>query len=103
MGIEINEFNGSDTEVNIDGMLNGIVTEKPAVEFYESAGTIYVEITNSTAPTHDLPFLLDGMKYELNTTTGGGPNGGAFVALTAGADANTGTGAYADIRQRSHD
>lgn len=89
LGVDTLAFNGSDTTVNIEGTLNGVVVETPLVEFYESVGVIYAEVTNQNMPAQDLAFILDGVRYLLNTTTGGGPNGGAFAALVPGADAET--------------
>ncbi len=87
--IAVNASPISDTAVNVEGTLNGIVIETPHVEFYHSTGTIYVEVTNQNSPTKDLSFILDGTRYLLNTTSGGGPNDGAFAALVAGADSET--------------
>jgi len=89
IGVDTLAFSGSDTTVNIEGTLNGVVVETPAVEFYESGGTVYIEVTNQNAPLKDLAFILDGTRYLLNTTSGGGPNNGAFAALVAGVDAST--------------
>lgn len=89
IGVDTLAFNGTDTTVNIEGTLNGVVVETPAVEFYESGGTIFAEVTNKNQPAQDLAFMLGGMRYLLNTTTGGGPNNGAFAALVPGADAET--------------
>lgn len=82
-------FNGSDTSVNSEGTLNGVVIDTPQVDFYTSGGNIWVEITNQRQPTKDLAFMLDGVRYLLNTTTGGGPNNGAYAQLVAGADSET--------------
>lgn len=89
IGVDTLSFSGSDTGVNLEGTLNGVVVETPHVEFYESGGTIYVEVTNQNDPTQDLAFILDDIRYQLNTTSGPGPNNGAVAALVAGADAET--------------
>lgn len=88
-GVDTRAFNGSDTSVNFEGALNGVVVETPAVNFYESGGNLFVEVTNQNEPTNDLAFVLDGTRYLLNTTSGGGPNGGAFAQLTPGANSTT--------------
>jgi len=89
IGVDPIAFTGSDTSVNIEGTLNGVVVETPHVEFYEDAGNLFVEVTNESEPGKNLAFIIGGMRYLLDTTTGGGPNGGAFAQLTPGADAVT--------------
>ncbi len=89
IGVDTLAFNGSDTGVNIEGTLNGVVIETPKVDFYESGGDVYVEVRNENDLTKNLNFMIDGVRYQLDTLTGGGPNGGAFAQLTPGADADT--------------
>ncbi len=89
VGVDTLAFNGSDTTVNIEGSLNGIVIETPKCEFYESGGNIFIEVRNDKDLTKNLNFMIDSVRYELNTLSGGGPNGGAFAQLTPGADAET--------------
>jgi len=67
IGIESTNFNGSDTEVNIDGLLNGIVTETPQVNVTSDGTTITATVTNEAHPTKDLPFMLGGNRYLLDT------------------------------------
>ena len=84
IGIETLAFNGSDTEVNIDGALNGVVTQTQEVDIIVSGGTIYVEVRNEEFITKDLPFMIGGFRHLLNTTTSTGTDGRARVALTPG-------------------
>ena len=89
IGVDTLAFSGTDTTVNIEGTLNGVVVETPHVEFFESAGNIFIEVTNQNMPTNNLAFMLGGIRYLLDTTTGPGPNGGAIGQLVPGADAET--------------
>lgn len=89
IGVDTLAFSGSDTTVNIEGTLNGVVVETPAIEFYESGGNVFIEVTNQNTPAQNLAFILGGMRYLLDTTTGAGPNGGATAQLVPGADAET--------------
>ena len=89
VGVDTLAFNGTDTTVNIEGTLNGVVVETPLVEFYESAGNIFAEVTNQNMPANNLAFILGGIRYLLDTTTGPGPNGGATGQLVPGADDET--------------
>lgn len=78
-------FNGSDTSVNLEGSINGVVIETPRATFFDDGGTIKAEIRNDDDLTKNLNFILDGIRYTLDTTTGAGPSGGAVVSLTPGA------------------
>lgn len=89
IGVDTVIFNSTDTAVNIEGTLNGIVVDTPEVNFYESGGNIFVEVLNEKDNTRDLSFVLNGVRYNLNTTSGGGPNSGAFAQLTTGVDSET--------------
>lgn len=89
IGVDTLAFNGTDTTVNIEGTLNGVVVETPLVEFYESGGNVFVEVTNENMPGNNLAFILGGVRYLLDTTTGAGPNNGAAAQLVPGADAET--------------
>ncbi len=78
-------FSGSDTSVNIEGILNGIVTQSPQVDISVSGGVIYADVTNEELPAKNLPFILDGIRYFLDTLTGSGPGGEARVVVPPGA------------------
>jgi hypothetical protein len=77
-------FSDTDTGVNIEGALNGIVTKKQGITILVDSGTIYADVINESDPTSVLPFLIDGVRYDLDTLTGAGVGGAARVALTAG-------------------
>jgi hypothetical protein len=77
-------FNGTDTTVNIEGSLNGIVTKKQSIDILVDTGVIYFETDNENTPADNLPFIISGERYFLDTTTGSGTGGKARVALTAG-------------------
>ena len=86
-------FNSKDyfkmRKVNIEGTLNGVVVEAPEVQFHDIGGIIKAEVLNSADNTKNLDFIIDGMRYTLDTTTGAGPSGGALVSLANGANATT--------------
>jgi hypothetical protein len=82
-------FNGSDTSVNAEGIINGIATNAPNVEVSVSGGIIYADVTNEDFPLRNIPFLLDGKRYFLDTTTNTGPGGAARVIVPPGPDSNT--------------
>lgn len=82
--VDIVQFAGTDTDVNIEGAINGIVTQTPDVAISVSGGIIYADVTNENYPTKNLPFLIDGKKYELNTTTNTGIGGAARVIVPPG-------------------
>lgn len=84
IGVRFGGFTGDDTSVNIEGTLNGVVTQKPKVSFFNNGGIVYAEITNESNPTRDLPFVIDGVRYNLNTTSNIGPNNGAYIAIPEG-------------------
>ncbi len=88
IGVDTLAFNGSDTSVNIQGALNGMVTQTPDLAFSVSGGIIYADITNENHPTKNLPFLLGGMRYYLDTTTGAGAGGAARVTVPPGASSS---------------
>lgn len=86
IGVDTLAFNGSDTTVNIEGALNGLVTMKASMSIIVEGGVIYYEADNEVTPTDNLPFVVNGVRYMLDTTTGSGTGGKARVALTAGTD-----------------
>ena len=77
-------FTGSDTDINLQGILNGIITQKQAIRDTVIGGTVYFETYNEEDPTVDLPFMSSKTSYLLNTTTNTGTNGYARVALVLG-------------------
>ena len=87
IGVDTLAFNGSDTDVNLNGALNGIMTQTPQIDISVSGGIIYADITNENFPTKNLPFILDGVRYELDVTTNTGPGGAARVIVPPGASA----------------
>lgn len=86
IGVDTLSFNGTDTTVNIEGSLNGVVVEKPSIAVLVDTGVIYFETDNENIPTENLAFVVDGTRYLLDTLTGSGTGGKARVALTAGTD-----------------
>lgn len=86
IGVDNLAFNGSDTGINLEGTLNGMVTQTPDVAFSVSGGIIYADITNEAFPTKNLPFVLDFDRYLLNTLSGTGPGGSARVIIPPGGD-----------------
>jgi len=85
IGVDTLAFNGSDTSVNIEGFLNGTVTNTPQVDISVSGSIIYADITNEDFPSDNLPFLIGGKLYKLNTTTSTGVGGAAQVVVPPGA------------------
>lgn len=59
----------NDTDTNFKGGINGIVTQTPDINYDASSGDIIATVTNEAFPTKDLPFLIDGMRYLLDTTS----------------------------------
>jgi len=92
IGVDTVVFNGSDTSVNTEGILDGMVTQTPNVAFSVSGGIIYADITNEEFPLLNLPFLIGGVRYILNTTTSGGIGGAARVIVPPGNDPSVGDG-----------
>jgi hypothetical protein len=84
IGVRVAPFTSSDTDVNICGMLNGVCTQTPDINFIVDTGVIYADVLNDKFNTQNLPVLFDGKRYMLNTTTGSGVGGAARVALTPG-------------------
>lgn len=82
--VDIEGYTQTDTTVNIEGGLNGIVTQKPNVTFVVSGGVVYADVTNDEDGTSELPLIIGGVRYLLDTLTGSGAGGAARVALTAG-------------------
>jgi hypothetical protein len=89
IGVRIGGFGLSDTAVNLEGALNGVVTHTPDVDFTVSGGVIYADVTNEQYPALDLPFMIADKSYLLNTTTNTGAGGAARVIVPPGADAVT--------------
>lgn len=77
------------------GALNGVCIQTPKVEFYDDGGgKINAEVTNERWPAQNLPYIIDGVIYYLNTTSDAGPNGGSIVSIPLGADASTIQGSF---------
>ncbi|MCK5600277.1 hypothetical protein KAR91_00220 [Candidatus Pacearchaeota archaeon] len=77
-------FTGSDTDINLQGIINGIITQKQAIRDTVIGGTIYFETFNEENPTTDLPFMANKTIYLLNTLSNTGTNGYARIALVPG-------------------
>jgi len=84
LGINAVPFTRTDTEVNLDGILNGVITKTQAIRDTIIGGLLYFETYNESDPTKDLPFMYKGDRCKLNTTTNSGTNGYARVQLTYG-------------------
>lgn len=82
--IDVKSFTRTDTEVNLNGFLNGIVTK--TFEFNDTiiGSDIYIEFWNKNYPTENLPFMYDKDAYKLNTTDGSGYNGRYLIQVTPG-------------------
>jgi len=89
IGVRVAGFTESDTSTNLQGILNGMTTQSPQVDFSVSGGVIYADVTNEEDPTSDLPFLIGDDRYLLNTTSGSGTGGAARVVIPPGADSVT--------------
>ena len=86
VGVNIQNFTDTDTEVNLQGSINGMVTKKPGLFDTVIGGNLYVEIYNEEDSLTNLPFMIAGERYNLNTTSNSGTNGFARVQLAYGAD-----------------
>jgi len=93
LSIEVNNLTDSDTAVNIDGTLNGLCTQTPDVAFSVSGGIIYADVTNEAFPTKNVPFVLGGDRYLLDTTT---------VPVTSSAQIAVPPGASDILKQKSY-
>lgn len=85
IGCDTLAFNGSDTSVNTEGTLDGIVLNTPTIAFSVEGGIIYADLTNQDYPTKKLPFIIGGVRYDLNTLTNTGPGGSARIQVPPGA------------------
>lgn len=74
-------FNGTDTEVNADGILNGIVVDTPDVIINSDGVTITATVNNESNPGNPIRFMIDGNRYFL-------PEGNS-VTVPPGVDAST--------------
>lgn len=88
LGVDVSPFNGNDTEIAINGVLNGIITRKQAIRDTIISNVLYFETYNEDYPTSDLPFMFNKKHYLLNTTSNTGTNGYARVQLTYGTSSN---------------
>lgn len=84
IGVTANVFNNTDTDVNIQGIANGIVTQRPGIYDTIIGGDLYIDIYNEEYPSTDLPFLYEAKRYSLNTTSSTGKNGAARVKVEWG-------------------
>ena len=69
IGVDNLAFNGSDTSLNIEGFINGVVTQTPDIDFDASSGDIVATVTNEAFPSKMLPLLFSGKRYLLDTIT----------------------------------
>ena len=88
VAINASPFDGNDTEVNLQGALNGIITQKQAIRDTVIGGLLYFETYNEENPLINLPFLSNMIRYNLNTTTNTGTNGYARVQLDYSVSSN---------------
>lgn len=86
IGINVENFTDTDTDVNIQGALNGLATYKPSISDTVIAGNLYVEVGNETYPEKDLPYMYNNVRYNLNTTANTGTDGKARIQLSYGTD-----------------
>lgn len=86
IGINTQAFSGSDTDVNWQGAINGIVTNKPDLFDTVISNVPYMDIFNAENNNKNLPFMIDNTRYLLNTTDNSGKNGAARVQLQFGTD-----------------
>jgi len=84
IGVRFGGFTNTDTSTNIEGSLNGIVTQEQHVDFVVDTGVAYADVYNENFPTKNLPFMIGSKMYFLDTLTGTGVGGSARVALTNG-------------------
>ena len=82
--IDVIPFNSNDTETNLNGILNGVITKKQALRDTIISNILYFETYNEDNPEKNLPFLSSNVRYLLNTTTNSGTRGYARVALNYG-------------------
>lgn len=88
IGLNIQNFTDTDMDVNLQGVINGIIIQKQAIRDTIISNVLYFETYNEEYPTKDLPFMYQNNRYLLNTTTNTGTNGYARVALTYGTESN---------------
>jgi len=69
---------------NYDYEFDGTVLERQNTNIVVHGGIVYMDVSNLADSTRDLPIQIDGTIYQLDTTTGGGDNGAARIALTDG-------------------
>lgn len=67
VGIRVGGFSGSDTSINLKGVLNGIMTQTPQVDIVSNGTTITATVTNEEQPGENLPFLINDIRYLLPT------------------------------------
>lgn len=84
LGVDVRGFTGNDTEVAIDGLLNGIILEKQSVSAVKDGHVLYFETDNELRDTMNLPYMYHKNIYKLNTTTNTGTGGRARVSLAYG-------------------
>lgn len=88
IGMNIENFTDTDTEVNLQGIANGVIIQKQGVMDTIISNVLYLLTYNEDYPTKNLPFMYKNYRYLLNTTTNTGYNGYAEVALTYGTESN---------------
>jgi hypothetical protein len=69
IGVRISGVTINDTETNFQGAINGIVPQTPQIDYDASSGDIIATVSNEAFPTKDLPVIIDGKRYLLDTTT----------------------------------
>jgi hypothetical protein len=91
IGVNVQNFTDTDTEANLEGVINGIITQKQAIRDTIISNILYFETFNEEDTVKDLPFMYFGMRYNLNTKTNTGTNGYARVPLVYGTATNAQT------------
>lgn len=84
LAVNATPFSGSDTDVNIQGLINGIIVQKQGLFDTIISNTLYFDTYNEEYPQRNLPFIADNIRYDLNTLTGSGKSGWARIALVWG-------------------
>lgn len=84
IAVNAQSFHGNDTDIGVDGILNGIILEKQSVSDTIISNVLYFETDNELRDTMDLPYMYQKSIYSLNTTTNTGTEGKARVALSYG-------------------
>ncbi|MCK5613598.1 hypothetical protein KAR91_67640, partial [Candidatus Pacearchaeota archaeon] len=86
IAVNAKAYTGNDTDVAINGILNGIILDKQSISIVQETGGVYLETDNELRDTIDLPYMYQKNIFQLNTTTSTGTGGKARVALSYGTE-----------------